>query len=319
MRRLLIGATPLSILFVILWSSGWIGSKFGLGYAGTFTLLLWRYALVVITLVFLVRILKAWRPISRADFSLHLLVGVLSHAVYLSTSLSAMNLGVSVGLVAFVLALQPMLTAVISAPITGEKTNFRQWLGLCLGLVAVLLVVGDRLSLGGSQGAYGLLLLSTLAISIATLINRRIEIKAKQSLQPETPILMMLLIHCVGALLFLIPMAGYYEGYHATWVPSLIFAITFLAWVVSLGAYGLMFVLLRKMPAIKVSCLLYLSPPATMVIAYFVFGERLAVIDIAGLIIAGIAVWIVSKPELIVDARLGQASNQTGLGAERRV
>ena len=318
MRHLIIGAAPLSILFVLLWSSGWIGSKFGLGYAGTFTLLLWRYALVVVTLLVLVKLLKAWRPISKADVSLHLLVGVLSHAVYLSTSLSAMDLGVSVGLVAFVLALQPMLTAVISAPITGEKTNIRQWLGLGLGLVAVLLVVGDRLSLGGSPGAYALLLLSTLAISVATLLNRRIEIKAKQASKPETPILMMLLIHCIGALLFLIPMAGYFEGYQATWVPSLVFAITFLAWVVSLGAYGLMFVLLRQMSAIKVSCLLYLSPPATMVIAYFVLDERLAMIDIVGLAIASLAVWIVYKPDLIADVNLNQVGSQSALRAGKR-
>ncbi len=298
MRHLFFGAIPLSVLFVLLWSSGWIGSKFGLGYAGTFSLLMWRYSLVVLTLLILVSVFKAWRSIGIVAFCSHILVGVLSHAVYLSTSLSAMSFGVSVGLVAFILALQPMFTAVISAPLTGETTTLRQWLGLCIGLFAVLLVVGDRLYLGGSPKAYGLLLLSTLAISLATVINRRLEIKAKNRAKPEIPILLVLLIHCTGALIFLVPIAGYFEGFQATWEPSFIFAVVFLAWVVSLGAYGLMFVLLRKIPTVKVSCLLYLSPPVTMVIAYFTFGEKIAEMDLMGLVVAGIAVWVVSKPEL---------------------
>ncbi|MGB1310593.1 MAG: DMT family transporter [Leucothrix sp.] len=308
MRRFIFGAIPLSALFVLLWSSGLVGSKFGLGYAGTFTLLMWRYVLVVITLAALVFALRAWRPMSKTECLYHLLVGVLSHAIYLSSSLRAMDLGVSVGLVAFVLALQPMLTAVISAPLTGEKTAFHQWLGLCLGLLAVLLVVGDRLSLGGSPLAYGLLLLSTVAISIATLMNRRLEIYAQKNAALETPILMVLLIHCTGSLLCLIPLAGAIEGYQANWQPSLVFAVTFLALVVSLGAYGLMFVLMRKLPVIKVSCLLYLSPPATMIIAYFIFGERLAVVDMIGLAIAGVAVWIVSRPTLGADIELGSVN-----------
>ena len=310
---------PLSILFVILWSSGWVGSKFGLGYAGTFSLLMWRYALVVLTLVVVVSVLKGWRPISATQFLAHILIGVLSHAVYLAMSLSAMDLGVSVGLVAFVSGLQPMFISVISTPLTGERTTTQQWLGLCLGLIAVLLVVGDRLSLGASPLGYSLLLISTLAISVATLVNRRMEIKAQESSKPPTPILLMLLIHCTGALIFLIPLAGYFEGYQARWEAPLLFSITFLAWVVSLGAYGLMFVLLRKMPAIKVSCLLYLSPPATMIIAYFVFGEQLVVIDLVGLVIAGVAVWIVSKPNLEERQKLKRAQHPTVFHVEKNV
>ncbi|MGB1255605.1 MAG: DMT family transporter [Thiolinea sp.] len=298
MRTLSIGIIPLSIFFVFLWSSGWIGSKYALGYAGTFTLLMWRYALVVATLLILVSIFNAWKPLRISELISHLVVGVLSHAIYLSTSLSAMDLGVSVGLVAFVLALQPLITAVISAPLTGETVSVRQWLGLFLGLLAVLLVIGDRISLGGSPFAYALLLASTVAISLATLISRRMELKIQQGNKAETPILLMLLIHCIGALAIIIPMAGFFENFNATWGEPLIFSITWLAWVVSLSAYGLMFVLLRKLPAIKVSCLLYLSPPATMLIAYFAFGERLGHIDLIGLFIAAIAVWIVSAPEL---------------------
>ena len=284
----------LSILFVFLWSSGWIGSKFALGYAGTFSLLMWRYLFVVATLLVLVSLLKAWRPIDKSQLLSHALVGVLSHAVYLSTSLSSMNLGVSVGLVAFVLALQPLLTAAISSPFTGEIVNQRQWVGLGLGLLAVLLVVGDRLSLGGSWIAYSLLLLSIFGITLATLIHRKLEITSQQKKRPPIPILLVLLIHCSATALFLIPLAAYFEGFQVKWERPLLFAIIWLGWVVTLSAYGLMFVLLRMIPTTKVSCLMYLSPPTTMLIAYFAFDEKLIMVDVIGLIIASIAVWIVS-------------------------
>ena len=304
MRHSLLGAVPLSIFFVFLWSSGWIGSKYGLDYAGTFSLLAWRYLLVVLVLLVLVTAFKAWRKMKWPVAAAHLLVGVLSHAVYLSTSLSAMDLGVSVGMVAFVLALQPMFTAVISAPLTGEATNPRQWTGLALGLLSVVIVVGDRLSLGGSAFAYSLLLLSTLAITLGSLICRRMELNSQKSSKAELPILLMLLIHCTGALLFLIPTAAYFEGYKVEWVPSFIFSITYLGLVISLGAYGLMFVLLGKMSATKVSSLLYLSPAATMIIAYFAFGEHLTSIDLIGLALAGIAVWIVSSEGMSKPVKL---------------
>jgi drug/metabolite transporter (DMT)-like permease len=295
MRHLLLGALPLSVLFVFLWSSGWIGSKYGLDYAGTFSLLTWRYLLVVLALALLVTIFQAWRKLDWSEIKGHLMVGVLSHAVYLSASISSMDLGVSVGMVAFVLALQPMLTAVVSAPFTGEKTNQRQWIGIFLGLFSVLLVVGDRLSLGGSPFAYSLLLISTFGITLGSLINRRMELGAQKRSKKATPVLLMLFIHCTGALLFLVPIAGYVEGFQAQWVPSFIFSITYLGLVISLGAYGLMFVLLGKMSATKVSSLLYMSPAATMVIAYFAFGEHLTPIDLIGLVLAALAVWIVSN------------------------
>ena len=298
MKNFGISIIPLSIFFVFLWSSGWIGSKFALGYVGTFTLLMWRYVLVVVTLAALVTLFKAWRPVDSNEMMTHFWVGILSHAIYLSTSLGAIDLGVSVGLVAFVLALQPLITAIISAPLAGETVSLRQWLGLILGLFAVLLVIGDRLAIGGSPFAYSLLLVSTCAISIATLLSRRLEIKAQRHGQENIPILLMLFLHCVGALVIIIPIAGFLENFAMTWGEPLIFSITWLAWVVSLGAYGLMFLLLRELPAIKVSCLLYLSPPATMLIAYFAFGERLGSVDLLGLAIAATAVWIVSAPEL---------------------
>lgn len=297
MERYAKGVLPLSILFIFLWSSGWIGAKYGLGYVGIYSLLMWRYLFVVLTLLLLVSLFRAWRPLDKNELLSHAFVGILSHAVYLSASLSSITMGVSTGLVAFALALQPLLTAVISSPFTGEKVSPRQWAGVTLGLLAVLLVVGDRISLGGSWPAYTLLLVSTLGITLATLIDRRLEISTLKSNRPRTPILLILLIHCSAATLVFIPLAGYFENFETIWQPSLVFAIVWLGWVVSLAAFGLMFVLLRRMSTTKVSSLMYLSPPTTMLIAYFAFGERLTTVDIAGLLIAASAVWIVSSRE----------------------
>jgi len=291
-----IGTIFLALLFVILWSSGWIGSKYTLDYMGTFTLLMWRYLFVVATLVVLVSLFRSWRRVHKSDLLSHILVGILSHAVYLSASLSAVDMGVSAGMTAFTLTLQPLLAAVISSPMTHEKVTLRQWLGLAIGLIAVVLVIGDRLSLGGSPFAYSLLLVSTMGITMATMIDRRMEVQHQKEQRPPIPMLLKLLIHCSAAAVVLIPLAGFFEGFQAQWRPEVFLSIAWLSWVVTLSAYGLFFVLLRRMSATKVSSLMYLSPPVTMLIAYVVFGEQLSNIDYLGLIIAGIAVVIVTSP-----------------------
>ena len=287
--------TLLSILFVVLWSSGWVGAKYGLAYTGAFTLLTWRYLLVVMVLAALVSVYKAWQRIDQKEIFGHVSVGVLSHAAFLITGLYAIKLGVSSGLVAFVAALQPMVTALICSTITRESVDSKQWLGLTIGLAAVLLIIGDRIALGGSAIAYTLPIASVVAISLATLLDKRMALFNKRSKRHSTPILLVIFIHCVSALMIFAPLAAYLEGFEAQWGIELVFSIAWLALVVSLAAYGLLFVLLRRLETIKVSSLVYLSPPTTMLIAYLVLGESLRGIDLIGLVIAAFAVWIVSS------------------------
>lgn len=281
------------LVFVLLWSSGWIGSKYGQEYAGPFTLLVYRYVLVVALLIVFVTFKNGWRLISRSQLILHASVGILCHAVFLGTGNHALLLGVSAGLVAFITALQPMITATLSFRISGERTLYQQWLGLALGLTAVLLVVYDKIAMGGAAIAYVLPFVAILALSLASLIDRRINLNAKRCQVEPAPLSLVIFIHCISTLLVLLPFAATVEGFEAQWGPELIFSIVWLAIVVSLGAYGMMFYLLRQLSATKVASLGYLSPPATMIIAYFMFGERLSVVDFGGLFLAAIAVWFV--------------------------
>lgn len=289
-----LGTTALAALFVVMWSSGFVGAKYGLPYAGTFTLLFWRYVLVVVVLAILTFALGAWRPMSPRQLAHHAVIGVLAHAVWLIAVLAALDLGVSPGLAAFVTALQPMVTAALAAPVVGERLNLRQWAGVAIGLASVLMVVGDKISLGGAPIAYLLPFLAVLGISAGSLIDRRDSNRRAADTAPP-PVLMTALIHCTASLLVIAPFAWTIEGFEATFGGPLIFAVTWLALVVSLAAYGLMFVLLRRMEATKVSSLMYLSPPVTMVMGYLIFGDRLTLIDVAGLAVAAVAVRLVTK------------------------
>ena len=277
--------------FVFSWSSGFVGARYGLDHAGTFTLLFWRYLLVVAVLGLLVTLMRQWQPLSRAEWTRHAVVGALAHAGWLAAVLGAIDLGLSAGLAAFITALQPIMTGALSARMTGERVGMREWAGLMLGVGAVALVIGDGIALGGSLIAYALPFLAVAAITIASLIDRAAHVAADaRATKPATPLLLVTFIHALASLVVLTPLAVGLEGLEAQWGGELVFAILWLGLVVSLAAYGLMFALLRRLPAARVASLTYLAPPVTMMIAWFVFRESLTPIAAIGLAIAAMAV-----------------------------
>lgn len=286
MSAVMTGVPVLCALFVVLWSSGFVGAKFGLEHAGTFTILFWRYLLVAGVLALAVTLMGKWQRIAPRDLGRHMTVGALAHAGWLAAVLGAIDLGLSAGLAAFITALQPIMTGALSARMTGESVTRREWAGLVLGLVAVAIVIGDGIALGGSLVAYALPFLAVVSITLASLLDRGATVDNEDS----APLLLVTFWHCAASFLVLAPLALGIEGLQANWNGELLFAVAWLALVVSLAAYGLMFVLLRLMPAARVASLTYLSPPVTMVMAWLVFAETLTLAGIVGLGIAAAAV-----------------------------
>lgn len=298
----------LCALFVVLWSSGFVGAKFGLDYAGTFTILFWRYALVVAVLGLIVTITGKWQWIPRRTLFRHMAVGALAHAAWLVSVLSAIDLGLSAGLAAFITALQPILTGGLSARLTGERVTAREWAGLVLGLLAVAVVIGDGISIGGSPVAYLLPFVAVIAITLASLIDRNATVDGGN----DAPLVLVTFWHCVSSLMVLTPFAIGLEGLKASWSGGLVFAIIWLAMVVSLAAYGLMFALLRLLPAARVASLTYLSPPVTMVMAWMLFGEKLSIASMIGLGLAAISVGLTltARGERIVSEPMREPSDR---------
>jgi drug/metabolite transporter (DMT)-like permease len=284
----------LEALFVLTWNSGFIGAEFGLPNAGPFTQLFWRY-------LTLTGLLAAWLALARRltwpgwpAAGTAAVVGVLAHGVWLSCALVALDLGVPAGVVALVTALQPLVTGALSGPVVGEPTAPRQWLGLGVGFLGVAIAVGGRLAGDGPAPAAGYLLpfLAVLAITAASLTQRRLE---RDGAARRLPLAETLLFQAAATALALLPPALLLEGLATHWTPAFVAATAWLVGVVSLGAYGLMWVLIARRDATRVASLFYLSPPVTMVMAWLAFGDPVTGGDLLGLAVAAAGVALVHR------------------------
>lgn len=291
------GVLATECAFLVLWSSGFIGAKYGLPHAGTFTLLFFRYLTLSVVLLAWLGIRGKLRRLGSAGQIRHAAVmGFLAHCVWLVAALEATDFGVPPGVVALVAALQPMVTGVVVGPILKETVNRWQWAGLFAGFAGVLIVVGGQIGGGGAAPwwAYAVPFISTLSLTVSTVYQRAMEIRSSEGF---LPVLNNLTVQCVTTTVILLPFAVGVEGMEADWNADFLFALAWLTFVVSLAAYGLLILLIKKCPATRVASLLYLTPPVTMVMDYLAFGNSLTVNGIVGMAIAAFGVFLVHRGE----------------------
>jgi drug/metabolite transporter (DMT)-like permease len=291
----------LAVGFVLLWNSGFIGAEFGLPHSGPFTLLFWRYAALTLLLLLYTALRRRIIRLQLKELGRVALVGVLSHAVWLSCVLLALERDVPAGIVALVVALQPLLTGALSGWATGERTSLRQWIGLTVGFLGVVVAVVARLALESSPSVFGYLVpfLSAAAITAASLIQRRAERRPTHSEPdpasgPRVSLEFQLLIQCAATTAAVALPGLFLESFATNWVPEYLATMAWLIIMVSLSAYALMWVLISKTAATRVASLFYLGPPVTMVMAWIAFGDTLWPTDVVGLAVAALGVAIVS-------------------------
>ena len=275
------------LLFVLLWSTGFIGAKYGMPYAGPLTFLSLRYlTLIVLMSLLAVGFRCAW-PVGLRQW-LHLgMAGLLIHALYLGGVFVAISQGLPAGVVSLMVGLQPLLTAVLAGMLVGERVQARQWLGLGLGLIGSVLVLSARIE--GGFGWAGVLpaLLALLGITLGTLYQKRFC--------PHFDWRSGAAVQFGAAGLVTLPLAFLVEGWQVQWTGEFVFALGWLVLVLSVGAIGLLNHLIRSGSAVNVASLFYLVPPATAVIAWLLFGETLTLIQLAGLGVAVTGVALVRR------------------------
>ncbi len=289
-----LGLAAMPGIFVLLWSTGFIGAKFGLPYAEPFTFLFIRFVLTLMLLIPLTWLMRISWPSSPRLWKHIAVSGLLVHGTYLGGVFYGIYLGMPAGLTALLVGLQPLLTAACAGPLLGERLTKQQWLGLLLGLIGISLVLGSKLELGSTlfsgfgAGALISVMAALAGISLGTLYQKRYC--------TSMPLLSGAVIQYIAAGVLLGFGALLFESREVEWSMTFILTLGWLVLILSIAAILLLMALIKKGEASRVASLFYLVPPVTALQAWWLFDERLPLLGLAGMVITIAGVVMVVRP-----------------------
>ncbi len=274
-------------LFVLLWSTGFLGAKLGLPHAEPFHFLAWRFAIVAALLLPFAWLGRAAWPRTLRESGGMALAGLLSHGAGLGGVFNAVHAGMPLGLVAMIGGLQPVFTALAAHWLFGERLRPTQWAGVILGLLGVILVASGKLGAGrvtplGLAGA----VVGVLGFTAGTLVQKKFggDFRTMGVIQYVAAFLATL----VGALLW--------ESGPVHWTPEFIGAMAWLVVVNSLCAVALLYVLVARSSLARVTSLFYLTPSVTAVMAWGLFREPITALMAAGIAVSSAGVFLTVRP-----------------------
>lgn len=274
-------------LFVLLWSTGFVGAKYGLPYADPFVFLAVRILLAAILLFALARALRMPVRIGRGAIARSGLIGFFLHACYLGGVFYSIAQGLPAGVAAVVTSLQPVLVSVFAVKVLGESLRRVQVIGLLTGLFGVVLVLGPSFDSEIPMPAIIAILVALMGSTTATLLQKK--------LGADIPLISGTAYQYLfsGCVLGIIALAT--QETSITWSLRFTAAFVWLVLVLSVGAILLLLWLLNTGSAAKVSSLFYLVPPATAIEAFVLFGEKVNTQGFLGIGITALGVWLVMR------------------------
>lgn len=274
------------VTFVLLWSTGFIGTKYVLSGSEPLTYLGIRMVFVAILMAGIVAI---WRPRwpNRTEMLHSAVAGILVHGFYLGGTAVAISHSVPAGLSALIPGLQPILTSTLANRWLGERVTPMQWLGLLLGVAGTILVLQNR-SMSGDIG-WGFLAsgVSLISITVGTLYQKRYCTQIDWRSGNLVQFVACAALFWAGAFAF--------ETRAVDLTTEFVLALTWLTVVLSIGSIGLLYWLIRRSAATQVASLFYLVPATTSIMAFILFDERLGVVSIIGMLACAAAVLVVNR------------------------
>ncbi len=291
-RNALLRVMPL--VFVLIWSTGFIVARYGMPHAPPMKFLVWRYVLSILCFLPWILLARVAWPTSRAQWGHLAITGILMHGGYLGGVWAAVKAGMGSGLVALIVGLQPVLTAVwLSA--RGASVTGRQWAGLALGFAGLVLVVSRKFGQGGEADLVNLTLaaLALLSITIGTLYQKRhvapCDVRSANAVQ-----LLAALLGTLPLTLFEAePMVWQDLGGDVNW--ELVVAMGWSVLGLTLGGSSLLYLLIQRGAATSVTSLLYLVPPTTALMAWVLFAEPITLSTIVGTALTAAGVSLVVR------------------------
>lgn len=282
-----VAALAAPAVFVVLWSTGFIGTKYVLTGAEPLTYLAIRMGLVSVLMAIIVAIARPKWP-GRAGIGHSIVAGLLIHGIYLSGTAVAVFLSVPVGLAALIPGLQPIMTSTLANRWLGERVTKLQWIGLIFGLCGVLLVLHGRPMTGEVGWGWFGTCVALVSITLGTLYQKRYCTKIDWRAGNLIQFIASGIFCAIGAFLF--------ETREVVWTREFTLAMAWLVVVLSIGSIGILFWLIRHGSATKAASLFYLVPAVTALMAYVLFNERLEWLGITGMVLCAAGVFLVNKP-----------------------
>ncbi|WP_163392481.1 DMT family transporter [Enterovibrio norvegicus] len=276
-------------VFVLLWSTGFVGAKFGLIDSNAATFLLIRMTLNVLVFVAILLVMKPVMP--KGMQIIHALVsGLLIHGFYLGGVFTSIGLGMPAGLSSLLVGLQPILTAVIVVNTSSEKLNLAQWLGLAAGIIGIAFVVQGKMSWGlDAQPLYAYMFVGSalLGITFGTLYQKRFC--------QEMNLVASAMWQYVAATAVFLPIVWFIQGFQVTWTITFSLTMLWSVLVLSVIAVLLYLYMVGQGAASKVTSYIYLVPPLAAIQGWLFFDETFSGATLIGFACCALAVYLVMK------------------------
>ncbi len=288
------------MVFVLLWSTGFVGAKYGLPYAEPFTFLAVRLVIASALLWLILAALRGDSLSGWAQWGRSVVSGVLLHAGYLGGVFWAIGNGLPAGVSAVIVSLQPVVVAALAYHFLGEYLGRLQWVGLVLGVLGVVLVLAPGLVDAGRSADFPIAGIVACLVALAAGTAGTIHQKRHGD---GIPLVSGTAVQYLGAATVLAVLSLSFESQTIDWTLEFSLAMSWLVLALSLGAVLLLLFLLKRGSASGVSSLFYLVPPATAIEAYLLFDEELAPISIVGVGITAIGVAFALRAPRAVPSR----------------
>lgn len=273
------------LLFVLLWSTGFVGAKYGLPFADPFIFLATRVLIAAVILFIIAALMKAPVAIGKRAITNSVIIGFFLHACYLGGVFYSISKGLPAGVAAVVTSLQPVLVSVFAVRVLGEKLRAKQAIGLILGLAGVVLVLGPSFDQEIPTVGIAAIIIALIGSTSATLLQKKIG--------SGIPLVAGTAYQYLGSGAVLLAIAFVSGGTSIQWNAKFVLAFVWLIAVLSVGAILLLLWLLNTGSAASVSSLFYLVPPATAIEAFFLFGEKVNTQGFLGIGVTALGVWLV--------------------------
>lgn len=278
-------ATLLPLLFIVMWSSGYVVGKVALPFVGPYTLIFIRFSSAALVLLAVALLTKAPWPKTRVQFGHIVVVGLLIQALQFAGLYMGLDLGVSAAVAALIVGTMPVFTAMGATRFLNEKVSRIEWLGLIGGLFGVALVVYEQLgaSATASLSGYLCVVLALIGITTGSLYQKKycssMDLRTGGFIQLATASFVMFFF------------ADHFEKLAVQWTPTMIFASSWLSLVNSIGAISILYILMRKGEASKVAGLFHLIPAVTALMGFVFLSESFSAINAVGFAITALAVY----------------------------